>query len=370
MRVAHIGIKGVPAKGGAERVVEAIARRMSGLGIVPVVYCDRSYTSSDASIPGVELVRIPTVPGRFTRQTILDSLQALHAVIFGNYDLIHLHHMEAGFVLPLLRLRYKVVGTSHGWRGLKKWGALGNYLMRSAYKPFMSLSSVVTIPSELGVDELRRRYNRQPVYIPNGVEPDYSIDEQAASEILERLGLSKGNYVIFVAGRVLPEKGADLVIEAFNKLGLELPLLIVGGLDETSDFARLLHQMAGSNVVFHPLIGSESTLYGLVAGARCMVFPSRLETMSMVLLEAAGLGVPIICSDIPENSAVMKEDALYFRSGDVDSLANSIGRFLADESASISLARRARERLVAEQSWDLVAQQYAEMYRNVLGRGT
>ena len=124
MRIAYLGIKGLPSRGGAERVVEALVTRMPALGIKPIVYCDQQYTPAGFSLRGVELIRRPALPGKYLRSTSLDLFAALHAVSVGRYDLIHLHNAEAGFVLPLLRSRYCVVSTSHGgayWRA--KWGS-------------------------------------------------------------------------------------------------------------------------------------------------------------------------------------------------------------------------------------------------------
>ena len=55
MKIAFIGIKGLPSKGGAERVVEAIVQRLSGQHTL-TVYCSRYYTGPEARVPGVRLV--------------------------------------------------------------------------------------------------------------------------------------------------------------------------------------------------------------------------------------------------------------------------------------------------------------------------
>ena len=132
MKVAYLGIKGLPSHGGAERVVEALATRMAPLGITPVVYCDQDYTPADVVIPGVQLIRISAAAGKHARQTTLNLRAAWHALRYGQYDLIHLHNAEASFVLPLLRLRYRVVATSHGPAYRRaKWGPVAKRLIQS-----------------------------------------------------------------------------------------------------------------------------------------------------------------------------------------------------------------------------------------------
>lgn len=362
LRVAYLGTKGLPARGGAERVVEAIVKRMPGLGVEPTVYCGAHYTARGTEIDGVKLVRLPTVRGKYTQQTILDLLQALHAVLFSNYDLIHLHHNEAGFVMPLLRLRYKVVATSHGWRSMRKWGRVANYLMRLIDWPFMKLSSVVVYPSSFGAREMGRRFGREALYIPNGVSTDHAPNLEAARMIQAQCGVSAGKYMILAAGRILPEKGVDIAIDAVNRHSGSTPLIVVG--DDSGDpaYGRRLREMAGPLIRFHPLISDPGVLFGLLVDSRCMVFPSLVETMSMMLLEAASLGVPVISSDIPDNTAVMMDDAVYFRSGDAASLAEKM-KWTEDHYEQFrDIGLRARDRIHVAHSWDTIAAQYAEVY--------
>ena len=40
-------------------------------------------------------------------------LSSFHALLFGSYDLIHLHHRDAAFILIILKLKYKVILTTH-----------------------------------------------------------------------------------------------------------------------------------------------------------------------------------------------------------------------------------------------------------------
>ena len=103
MKIAYLGIKGLPARGGAERVVEAITQRLADRHEI-TVYCSRRYSDENSSVRGVRLVRLPSLAGKYTFMTSLDFLAAWHALLYGDYDLIHLHNIEAGFILPLLRL--------------------------------------------------------------------------------------------------------------------------------------------------------------------------------------------------------------------------------------------------------------------------
>lgn len=364
LRVAYLGIKGLPSQAGADRVVEAIARRMPEHGIHPTVYCDRTITPRDVSISGVELLRVPAIPGKHLRSGTLAFFSALHAVLFGKYDLLHLHNLEASFVLPILRVKYPVIATSHGFAYRRdKWGPIAKRALQLMEVPFVKFSNVATSVSAQDAGELASRYRRAIQYIPNGTGSESNPDLKAAQELLDRHALSPGKYLILVAGRIIPTKGVHLAIEAINRLANEIPLLIVG--DGEADYVNELREMAGPRVRFQPLIKEPSVLYGLMVVSQCLIFPSLYEAMSMVLLEAAQLGVPIVCSDLPENNAVLGENATYFESGNIDSLTKKLTWVLEHPSEVVRKSERAAKRVLADFSWDVIAARYVELYQEM-----
>ena len=367
MEVAYIGIKGLPPKGGAERVVEAIVKRMPAHGINTTVYCDMRYTPVDYSLDGIKLVRLPSIQNKYLRMIILDLLAALHAVAFGNYDLIHLHHREASFVLPILRLRYRIISTSHGaayWR--TKWGPLAKYLIRLMDFPFITLSNVTTSVSEQDSQELDHKFDRRIRYIPNGVDLGIIPDQEQANLIHKQHDLEPGKYLIFVAGRIVPTKGAHLAIDAVNQMPSNIPLLIVGDDDHVPEYSQHLRQMAGPRVRFEALIENPDILFGLMADAQCLVFPSLVEAMSMVLLEAASINVPIVCSDIPENRKILHDEAVYFQSDNVQDLIDQLEWVINHPNETSQLSHRAQESVNSEFSWDSIASRYADLYQEVM----
>ena len=113
LRIAYLGIKGLPSAAGADRVVEAIVRRLANHHRL-TVYCSASAVPAGATFPGVELVRVPVLKGKHAHATSLFLRSALDALLRRDFDLVHVHNVEASFVLPFLKLRYPVIATSHG----------------------------------------------------------------------------------------------------------------------------------------------------------------------------------------------------------------------------------------------------------------
>jgi glycosyltransferase involved in cell wall biosynthesis len=228
IKVAILGIKGLPAQAGVDRVVEAIVKRFPALGVSPTVFCDRSFTPESYFLNGTTIVRVESTSGKYLSAPTRFINSAIRALFSGDFDLIHLHNIEASFILPLLRLKYPVLSTAHGfayWRS--KWGSMARMAIRLTDWPFMTFSSAITSVSEKDAKALSARYHKKVFYIPNGVGADFKPDKRGAGLLLASLGLSPKNYLIFVAGRIEPTKGAHLAIEAINRLERGIPLLVV-----------------------------------------------------------------------------------------------------------------------------------------------
>jgi glycosyltransferase involved in cell wall biosynthesis len=366
MKIAYMGVKGLPSKSGTERVIEAVVNQLIGRHEI-TVYCDSFYTPKNTKINGVKLIRIPTFfKGKYTRAPALDILSTLHALLFGNYDVIHLNGVENTFILPLLRLRYRVVSTSHGNPGRMpygKWGPIAGFFLKQTEYPFLFLSNITTTISSADAIYFDDRFNKKIIYIPNGVDQDIQFDQVAAQSMLSTLGIESHNYILFVAGRIIQRKGCHILLDAFKQIDSDFPLLIIGDLDHVPSYAKELKQMVSNKrVIFIPAISNKTTLFGIMKQCRLFVFPSTAEGMSMILLEAASLDIPLVCSDIQENTSVLGDSALYFRSGDAEDLAVKIQYSMNNMEEMEFLAHKASDMVKNCYSWEKIALQYEKLY--------
>jgi glycosyltransferase involved in cell wall biosynthesis len=365
MKIAYLGSKGLPSKSGTERVVEAIVTRLSGKNEI-TVYCDARYTPQGANIDGVHLIRIPTIKGKHIQATYLFFISAIHS-LFCRYDLIHLHGTDACFTLPILRIKYKVVSTAHGVPGrLKrlKWGKTARFFIRLMEYPFVYLSSFATSVSKPDTDYLKARYGRNVIYVPNGVDDPVRYDPERARDRLKQLDVEPGSYLMFAAGRIDPTKGCHLILEALNCLENPYKLIIIGDLNQVPPYSDHLREIADQKqVIFLPLITDREVLFGLVKLARLFIFPSTDEGMSMMLLEAASLQTPLICSDIPENKVIMQDNVLYFRSQDSGDLASKLNWAFEHPAEMSILGQKARLCVKDGFTWDKIVDQYENLYK-------
>ena len=366
MRIPHLGLKGFPARFGADRAAEAVIRRLSDRHEI-TVYCSSGYTLADASLPGVHLIRIPNLPGKYTHMTSVDFLAAWHAVLYGNYQLIHLHNIEASFVLPLLKLKYPVITTARGRiTPGNKWGKMASALMRSMELPYVLWSDVATSVSRPHAEHFSATFHHPVTWIPNGVETSPNIDDEAAQNLLLSHQAPAQGYILFAAGRIIPLKGIHLLLEAFRTIPGNHHLIVVGDLSHSPQYALELQSLADSRVTFIPFIPSPAILLGVVRRSCLFVFPSLFEGMSNMLLEVASIGTPILCSDISANTAVLPAQALLFSSGSAEDLAVKLQWALAHSSAMQHSGLLIQAFVHEKYSWDVVANTYEQLYLKVI----
>jgi glycosyltransferase involved in cell wall biosynthesis len=157
-----------------------------------------------------------------------------------------------------------------------------------------------------------------------------------------------GAYVGF-AGRVSPEKGVEVLIEAARRLP-SVPFRIAGS------FERMpaLPASAPANVRFLGQLGPKE-LSDFYASARAVVVPSVwFEGFPTVIPQAMLRGRPVIASDIGGLGDVIDDGVtgLLFPMGDAAHLAERIDRLWSDPSLAQSMGSAAREKAVREYSRD------------------
>jgi len=108
-----------------------------------------------------------------------------------------------------------------------------------------------------------------------------------------------GPELIVAAGRMVPQKGFDLLVEAFSLLPSPPRCIVVAGHGD-SDYAwrcRRAAERRAVNIEWRPWGGRED-LKALVVGASALVMPSRFEPFGMLAAESIAWGTPVIGSDV------------------------------------------------------------------------
>jgi glycosyltransferase involved in cell wall biosynthesis len=184
------------------------------------------------------------------------------------------------------------------FHGLRKWDAA------SAQRPDKVLAN-----SNFIARRIRKSWGRDA----DVVHPPVEVDLFDSSD-------SPGDHYLWV-GQMTPYKRADLVADAFTKLGL--PLLMVGTGELAADIAR----RAGPNIRIVERLGF-ADLRRAYAECRALIFPPE-EDFGIVPVEANAAGRPVIAFGRGGacDSIVPEETGLFFHDQSVDALVDAVGRF-------------------------------------------
>lgn len=150
------------------------------------------------------------------------------------------------------------------------------------------------------------------------------------------------------AGRLVPEKGFDVLIRAHSILinkGIKHHLLILGEGSERKRLEKLIKELNVINSV--TLLGFTNNPYRYISLANVFVLSSRFEGFGMVVAEALALGVPVVSTDCPSGPAeILKEGevGLLVPINDPNNLALAIENVLIDKELAKKLAEKGKER--------------------------
>ncbi len=158
--------------------------------------------------------------------------------------------------------------------------------------------------------------------------------------------LRPGRWAV-AAGRLVPQKGFDLLIRAFAECADDVPewsVLILGDGEEMGHLKLLASELGVADRVNFP--GRVEEPQQLLRKAHLFILSSRYEGFPMVLLEAMACGLPVISSDCPTGPREIIQDGvdgLLVPPNDVSALAHAMKRLMLNDEERRRLSLRAAE---------------------------
>ena len=370
MKIALIGQKGIPAReGGVEKHVEDLAERLAQEGCQVSVYARRSYTRAKQKRykhKGAEVINLPSIPTKHLDAISHTFLACLH-LFTKKVDVIHFHSIGPSSLILLAKIlnpRPPVVAPFHTQCYLhQKWGSFARAYLKLGEISCCKLADRVIAVSEHLKEYVKRVYNREAEYLPNGISANKRSRQPAE---IQKWGLEKGNYILSVS-RLVRHKGIHYLIEAYKRAGVDKKLVIVGGSASTDEYVKELRQLAGDDprIIF---TGTQSgiILEELFSNAALFVQPSASEGLSVALLEAMAYGLPVLTSDIPENKEVIKDTGYTFRNKHSRNLANKLITVFANPEDRQRKAECGRIRVERNYNWDNIVKRTQQIYKQVI----
>jgi len=166
--------------------------------------------------------------------------------------------------------------------------------------------------------------------------------------IAHQLRATLDSKVVLAVGRLVPQKGFDLLLQAWGQVAADLPpgwrLRIVGSGQDEAMLKALCHQLSlGNSVEF---LASTNDMISQYLDASIFALSSRFEGFALVLLEARSFGLPVVSFDCdcgPSDIVRDGEDGLLVPPGDTGSFARALRRLIEDEPIRRAMGQRGYE---------------------------
>jgi len=207
---------------------------------------------------------------------------------------------------------------------------------------------------------------------PVRVIPQFGIDsEMFRFSSLQPVTCHLQPFIIGYVGRLVEEKGVDLLLQAVTGLEGEWRLRVLGDGPERERLAALAGELGiAGQVAFEGLVPS-TQMPDFYPQLDVLVLPSRTrpnwkEQFGRVLIEAMACGVPVVGSDSGEIPHVVGEAGLIFPEGDAAALRSTLARLQADSGLREKLAHRGRARVLAHYTQAQVAVATYEVYLEMM----
>jgi colanic acid/amylovoran biosynthesis glycosyltransferase len=193
-------------------------------------------------------------------------------------------------------------------------------------------------------------------------------DPQRAAKAAEK----RDPFRILFTGRFHPSKGHEFLIRALPRLAAAFPALEVDFVGEgpiRTEIEALARRLGvEKHCRFHGQVKHLHTVFEMAGRSALAVAPSLDEGFGLILIEAMGMGTPVVASDIPPFRGILTpgEDSLLAPPGDVEALGDALHRLLGDPALRQRLGEGARENFLAKFSTERNAADQAAFFEDLI----
>lgn len=180
---------------------------------------------------------------------------------------------------------------------------------------------------------------------------------------------------LVVVGNLNPLKGIDVLLDAVGRMGRTWELVVVGSeLSTFRGYAQMLCEKGraltgGEGSVRFVGWQSSESVRRLLASAHVFVLPSRSEACPIALLEAMAMECVCVATDVGDVREIIEgpELGIVVASGSAEQLREALDRVSRmDAAGRREMGVRARDRIVARHSVDVMAKRHLAIYRTLI----
>jgi glycosyltransferase involved in cell wall biosynthesis len=320
----------------------------------------------------LHVIRKPIWFEVFARAWLADLIPTLRAL---NPDVIHIHSTSS---LSAVRVAYakhhfqntRVLVDDHSHLSVlaNHWSKASFYwIFRHLFGAYLSqhLDVFVAITNETA----------QIMHTYMGITASIKIVELGADtrmfryssaqrkQLRKKFTFDESDVVFIYTGKIIADKGVDILVKAFCELGSHRAKLLIIGSGPKPFLDALkstLEQVKKSNdVIWIPMV-LPARLPAYYSAADVGIWP-RQESISMI--EAAACELPVIVKSSPSMYKRVKDkNGSMYKEGNVKQLRSAMHEMMRNAKLRRSMGKRGRQLVEREYSWSSIAKQFLALY--------
>lgn len=288
------------------------------------------------------------------------------------FELIHAHDwlVSASAIILKEYLQIPLITTIHATEYGRNNGIYTELqkFIHHKEKKLVEQSEHIIVCSHYMSEEIKKFFfinKRNISVIVNGVdEPTHFSD---TNDLLEGLPIDRNRKMIFSLGRIVKEKGFDIIIEAARNMKEKQPdvyFIIAGNGPLLDYYRRRVRDLSLENVVFFIGFINDQVRTVLLKECFLTVFPSRYEPFGIVALEAMIAGIPVIAANVGGLKGIIRhmETGLLMEPDNPESFIDQAVYLLEHESMATKMGLMGRQRAKELFSWRRIALTTKELY--------
>jgi len=286
------------------------------------------------------------------------SFRSLVIILNKKPQLVHMQGFSVIWIAPFLSLyKIPILTTIHS----REYNNPGKtFLIRFIARLAKILTKVFS--SVIVISHNAKKDFKSSVFIPNGIDHPVinNSDRDWRDNKLRDLGIDQDYFLCL--GRVVPEKAVDLLVQELSDIGISIPLIIVGPINDKSYYKYLKHLSASSNNqnLVHFLGRLDHSLcMAFMENSKLYLSASKLEECPIAPREALALGIPVLLSDIEAHRDIELDDINYYEFGTFNGLEKKVKKILEDHASVNKYNHK-------NYSWKDCAKDTFDVYKKIL----
>lgn len=294
---------------------------------------------------------------------VLDFLSPIYLrriIKNNNIEIIHVHNFKTLFPIIysclFFRRKPKIIITRHLIKKAKKnllYNWLYSHIDNMIFVSNLALEEFILSKPNIPKDKLNVIYNSVKPPIINIVEFD----------LKKKFNIDKDEIIVSFTGRLVRDKGVDLLIKAFTKLRHLNVRLVISGIGEEA-YTKGLEALVRENNLEDKVsfLGFVKGINNIIIQSDIGVFPSVWrEPFGLSIIEFMQGGVPVITTNngAQKEYIINNETGLLIEPNSVEAIAESIEYLVQNPEIRSSISKKGRDYFENNLS-------YKEFYKNIL----